>query len=154
MSEIVDDIDLDADHGSPELSAGGVVVRGEEVVVIVPHKRDATGRRVLGLPKGHLDGDETAEQAAQREVHEEGGVRARLVQPLGDVRYTYRRAGRMVVKRVVFFLFEYVDGDPADHDHEIEDARWMPLREAVDALTYDGERQIAARALSLTETHR
>jgi len=49
-----------------EFSAGGVVVRGREVIVIVPVKRDAHGNRVLGLPKGHPDGDETAEAAAAR----------------------------------------------------------------------------------------
>ena len=43
-----------------EFSAGGVVVRGDEVAVIVPVKRAADGTRVLGLPKGHPDGDETA----------------------------------------------------------------------------------------------
>jgi 8-oxo-dGTP pyrophosphatase MutT (NUDIX family) len=154
MAETGDETPPDADDDSPELSAGGVVVRGEDVVVIVPCKRDAAGKRVLGLPKGHLDSEETPEQAAEREVREEGGVRARLVQSLGEVRYTYRRGGRTVGKRVAFFMFEYVDGDPADHDHEIEEARWMPLREAVHALTYEGERTIAARALSLTETHR
>jgi 8-oxo-dGTP pyrophosphatase MutT (NUDIX family) len=131
-----------------ELSAGGVVVRGEEVVVIVPVKRGAAGQRVLGLPKGHLDGDETAEQAAAREVREEAGVTARLVESLGEVEYTYERKGRMVPKRVAFFLFEYLEGDVADHDHEIEEARWMPLREAVIALTYDGERAVVSRALS------
>jgi len=36
----------------PEFSAGGVVVRGREVIVIVPIKRDSGGNRVLGLPKG------------------------------------------------------------------------------------------------------
>ncbi len=137
-----------------ELSAGGVVVRGEDVVVIVPFKRDANGQRVLGLPKGHVDGDETLEQAAVREVREEAGVNAQLVESLGDARYTYRREGRLVTKRVAFFLFEYLDGDPADHDHEIEEARWMPLREAVRALTYEGERRVAARALSLRDADR
>ena len=154
MAETVEESAAHAGGGRPEHSAGGVVVRGEDVVVIVPFKRDAAGRRVLGLPKGHLDGDETAEQAAEREVREEGGVQARRVAPLGDVQYTYRRGGREVAKRVTFFLFEYVDGDPAEHDHEIEEARWMPLREAVHALTYEGERAVAARALSLTDMHR
>ena len=64
-----------------------------------------TARASLALPKGHLDGDETEEQAAAREVREEGGVDADLVEPLGDVRYHYRRDGRLVSKRVRFFLF-------------------------------------------------
>jgi 8-oxo-dGTP diphosphatase len=131
-----------------EFSAGGVVVRGRDVIVIVPVKRDARGHRVLGLPKGHPDGDETAEAAATREVGEETGVSADLVEKLGDVRYSYERRGRRVAKRVAFFLFEYRSGALEDHDHEIENARWMPLQEALNALTYDGEREMVRRALS------
>jgi 8-oxo-dGTP pyrophosphatase MutT (NUDIX family) len=131
-----------------EFSAGGVVVRGDDVVVIVPVKRDARGQRVLGLPKGHPDGDETPEAAASREVTEETGVTGELIDKLGDVEYTYERRGRHIMKRVAFYLFEYRSGDVADHDHEIEEARWMRLEEAVHALTYPAERQMVARALS------
>jgi 8-oxo-dGTP pyrophosphatase MutT (NUDIX family) len=111
-------------------------------------KRDAGGNRVLGLPKGHAEDGETPEQAAAREVREEAGVTGELIERLGEVSYNYERRGRAVAKRVVFFLFEYSAGDPADHDHEIESARWMPLHEAVAELTYPGEREMAARALS------
>ena len=131
-----------------EFSAGGVVVRGRDVIVIVPVKRDANGQRVLGLPKGHPDGAESAEEAAVREVHEETGVRAELVEKLGDIGYTYERRGRRVAKQVAFYLFEYRSGDLADHDHEIEDARWMPLVEAAQALSFQGEREMVQRALS------
>ncbi len=131
-----------------EFSAGGVVVRDGEVAVIVPVRRDARGNRVLGLPKGHPDGDETADQAAAREVREETGLTAELIEQLGDVEYQYERKGRRVSKRVAFFLFEYRSGDLADHDHEIEEARWMPLAEAAEELTYEGEREMVRRALS------
>jgi 8-oxo-dGTP pyrophosphatase MutT (NUDIX family) len=124
------------------------VVRGDEVAVIVPVKRDAQGNRVLGLPKGHPDGDETPEQAATREVAEETGITAELIAPLGETNYSYERKGRRTGKRVAFFLFEYRSGDLADHDHEIEDARWMPLQEAARSLTYAGEREMISRALS------
>jgi 8-oxo-dGTP pyrophosphatase MutT (NUDIX family) len=134
---------------SPEFSAGGVVVRDRECVVIVPTRRAANGARVLALPKGHVDPGETPEEAATREVREEAGVDADLVGELGSVRYWYMRKGRRIAKRVDFFLFRYRGGDVADHDHEVEQARWMPLAEAARALTYDGEREMAARALSL-----
>jgi 8-oxo-dGTP pyrophosphatase MutT (NUDIX family) len=131
-----------------EFSAGGVVVSQGKVITIVPVKRSADGRRVLGLPKGHPDGDETPEQAATREVAEEAGVQAELVEELGDVEYRYERRGRPVHKVVRFFLFDYRSGDLADHDHEIEHARWMPLAEAARRLTYEGEREMVSRALS------
>ena len=124
------------------------MVRDGEVIVIVPVKRSADGHRVLGLPKGHLDGEETPEQAAAREVAEETGVQAQLVEELGDVRYHYERKGRPIVKVVRFYRFAYLSGDVADHDHEIEDARWMPLSQAAQELTYTGEREMVARALS------
>ena len=131
-----------------------MVVRGDKVAVIVPVKRGAHGHRVLGLPKGHPDGDETAEQAATREVAEETGVTAELIERLGETNYTYERKGRRVAKRVAFFLFEYRSGNLADHDHEIEDARWIPLKEAAQWLTYPGEREMINRALSLLASDR
>jgi 8-oxo-dGTP pyrophosphatase MutT (NUDIX family) len=133
---------------APEFSAGGVVVRGDELVVIVPSRRGTGGTKVLGLPKGHPESGESAEQAAAREVREEAGVSGELIESLGTVEYTYERKGRTIAKRVEFFLFEYRDGDPADHDHEVEQARWMPLSQAATALTYSGEREIVARAIS------
>ena len=138
----------------PEFSAGGVVVRGDECVVIVPVKRSQDGKRVLALPKGHPDGNETAEEAATREVREETGVVAELVELLGDVSYWYQRKDRRIHKEVRFFLFRYVSGTTDDHDQEIEEARWMPLAEAAEKLTYAGEREMAARALSRVQADR
>ncbi len=132
---------------STEVSAGGVVLRGHDVVVIVPTRRAADGRKVLALPKGHVDPGETPEQAARREVREEAGVEATLVAKLGDVRYWYQREGRKIPKLVSFFLFDYTSGDVADHDDEVEVARWIALDEAVANLTYKGEREMVRRAL-------
>jgi len=136
-----------------ERSAGGVVVRGGEVVVIVPTRRAADGSKVLCLPKGHLDPGESPQRAATREVREETGLSAELVKDLGEVRYWYRRDGRSVPKSVAFFLFRYLSGDTADHDDEVEEVRWMDLREAPDALSYEGEREVARRALAALEEH-
>jgi len=139
---------IDARSSKEEFSAGGVVLDGDRVAVIVPVKRGPGGERVLGLPKGHPDGDETPEQAARREVAEEAGVTGELIGELGDVHYKYERHGRPIAKRVRFYLFEYREGDLADHDHEIEDARWMGLEQAARELTYAGEREMVLRAMS------
>jgi 8-oxo-dGTP pyrophosphatase MutT (NUDIX family) len=130
-----------------EVSAGGVVVRDGHVVVIVPTRRSASGNKVLALPKGHVDPGETPAQAAEREVREEAGIEASLVGRLGEVRYWYQRAGRRIPKLVTFFLFDYVSGDVADHDHEVEEARWIPLDRAARELTYKGEREMVERAV-------
>jgi 8-oxo-dGTP pyrophosphatase MutT (NUDIX family) len=132
---------------STEFSAGGVVVRDGECVVIVPTRRAADGAKVLALPKGHLEEGESAADAALREVREEAGVVGRLVHRLGDVRYWYMRDGRRIAKVVSFFLLEYVSGDVADHDREVEHARWLALERAARELTYKGEPNMASRAL-------
>ena len=132
---------------STEFSAGGVVVRDEQCVVIVPTRRAADGSKVLALPKGHPEGGESAVDAALREVREEAGVDARLVEQLGDVRYWYMRDGRRIAKVVSFFLLEYLSGEVTDHDREVEHARWLALERAARELTYKGERDMASRAL-------
>lgn len=131
-----------------EFSAGGVVVRDGEVVVIVPTRRAADGSRVLALPKGHVDPGETPIEAARREVREETGISAEPVTELGESRYWYRREGRTIGKRVAFFLFDHAEGDTADHDDEVEEVRWIPLEEAQTALSHNAEREMVALAVA------
>ena len=130
-----------------EISAGGVVVRDRECVVIVPTRRAADGRRVLALPKGHVDPGETPDVTARREVREEAGVESTVREELGEVRYFYMREGRRIAKVGTFFPLDFAAGSVDDHDHEVEEARWMALEVAARALTYRGERTMAARAL-------
>ena len=135
---------MSTDRPLRETSYGGVVLRGDNVLVITP----AGKRRVTGLPKGGPNPGESGEQTAVREVREETGVTATVREPLGDVNYWYRRGGRRVYKTVHFYLCDYVSGSTDDHDHEVENARWMPLEVARSALSYPGERALIERALS------
>jgi 8-oxo-dGTP pyrophosphatase MutT (NUDIX family) len=125
-----------------------VVVRGEEVVVIVPTRRAADGSRVLALPKGHVDPGETPVEAARREVREETGIVAEPVKELGQTRYWYRRDGKTIGKEVSFFLFEHTEGDTADHDDEVEEVRWIGLAEAERELSHEAEREMVALAVA------
>jgi 8-oxo-dGTP pyrophosphatase MutT (NUDIX family) len=91
--------------------------------------------------------EETLAAAAAREVREETGVEGELVEKLGDIRYWYSHGGERVLKVVSFFLFRYRSGSVRDHDREVESAEWLPLEEAVERLSYKGEREMAAAAL-------
>jgi 8-oxo-dGTP pyrophosphatase MutT (NUDIX family) len=129
-----------------EFSSGGVMVRnfrGRPFVAVV-HPREG----VTALPKGHPEGKEPALDAAAREVREEAGVEGESVGKLEDIRYWYVRDGERVLKIVSFFLFRYRSGSVENHDHEVMSAAWLPLEEAAEKLTYKGEREMAAAALS------
>ena len=136
-----------------EISHGGVAVRraagGHEVLVITPR-----GTRITGLPKGGADAGETGEQTAAREVREETGITVTVRERLGDVSYWYRRGGLRVHKTVHFYLCEFVAGSTADHDQEVDDARWIAADDAPSALSYPGERDMVERALSKVRTER
>ncbi len=128
-------------------------MRGDEVIVIVPRRRGGQGEQVLGLPKGHLDGEETPLQAALREVREETGAQTEPIGELGEIRYRYERRRVIVDKRVLFYLLRYRSGE-LKPDHEIDEVRWMPLAEATHALSYKGEREMVARAMSRLQSDR
>ena len=136
-----------------EFSAGGVVVRRLRGAWVLAAIRPA-GKRpgVWALPKGLIDKGERAAETATREVEEETGVRAELVRKLGDVRYVYTWEGERVFKVVSFFLLRYRGGRlgelPEHTRHEVAEARWLPLEEAPRLLAYNGEREIAEKAVA------
>ena len=104
------------------------------------------------LPKGQISGGDSAADTAVREVAEETGLHGRVDGKLGDIRYVYTWKGKRIFKVVSFFLVRYEHGEignvPPEFAHEIGEARWLPLPDAVDLLAYKGERDMARKALS------
>ena len=90
-------------------------------------------------------GEEPA-AAALREVQEETGLVAEIRAPLGDTSYFYVWDGERISKRVTFFLMDAVGGDLSLHDHEMEEVRFFPIREAIRVTDYRTEREIIERA--------
>jgi 8-oxo-dGTP pyrophosphatase MutT (NUDIX family) len=107
---------------------------------------------VWALPKGLIGRGEKPGETAIREVTEETGARGRLVEKLGDVRYVYTWRGERIFKVVSFYLLRYSRGRlgdlPPETAHEVAEVRWLPLEEGPELLAYQGEREMAARALA------
>ena len=127
-------------------SAGGLVVRGAEVLLISTQE----GRR-WQLPKGHIEKGETAEAAAVREVQEETGVTGRVLAELPGIDYWYVERGiRRIHKTVAYFLLEYVAGSNADFDpEEVSGADWFPWDEGISRISFDNERRVVEAARQL-----
>jgi 8-oxo-dGTP pyrophosphatase MutT (NUDIX family) len=138
-----------------EFSAGGVVVRKIRGAWHMAAIRPGGREKVWALPKGLVGEGEAPADTALREVTEETGVRGRLVEKLGDVRYVYVWEGERVFKIVSFYLVRYSAGRLGDitdeFRHEVAETRWLPLDDAPRLLTYKGEREMAAKALQLID---
>jgi 8-oxo-dGTP diphosphatase len=122
-------------------AAGGLVWRRrngaiETVLVHRPRYDD------WSLPKGKLDPGESFEEAALREVEEETGLRCRLGDFLGETTYRDHKEREKLVR---FWTMEAGDGD-FDPDDEVDELRWVRLADAAETLTYDFDRELAAKA--------
>lgn len=134
-----------------ETSAGGLVVRQDDGlhVAAVIARRNRAGRLEWCLPKGHLEGDETPEQAAVREIAEETGILGQIVRQLGVIDYWFTGDDRRVHKLVHHYLLGAVSGEltvEGDPDGEAEDVAWIPVIDLPARLAYPNERRLAETA--------
>lgn len=137
-----------------QVSAGGVAFRqvGSELQTVIVSVKPSLRWQ---LPKGIVDPGETPELTAVREVLEEAGVETERIRLIETVEYWYQRVqyGKRIRfhKFVHFYLLRYISGDVADHDHEIEEARWVSFDKAIEMLAFKSERGVVEKALSLIE---
>ncbi len=133
-------------------SYGGVVVRrtevGDEVLLIRPRTDD--GKVVWALPKGMKEDGETPEQAAAREVVEETGIQAEIVEELEPITYWFSWAPDRVRyrKTVHYFLMSESGGDLRPDGFEVAEAAFFPLDGAHRKATYPSERKVLKAAAS------
>lgn len=132
-----------------QVSAGGVAFRwrdSEPEIAIVSVKPKLRWQ----IPKGIVDPGESPQVTAVREVREEAGVEADLIKLIETIEYWYRsvKYGKPIRyhKFVHFYLLEYKSGDVANHDHEVEESRWVSFDEALRLLDFKSERDVVEKA--------
>src|SRR5215216_3336834 len=137
-----------------QISAGGVAFRWQrsqpEIAIV-----SAKPKLRWQLPKGIVDPGESPPVTAVREVREEAGIETDLIKLIETIEYWYRsvKNGKPVRfhKFVHFYLLEYRGGNVANHDHEVEEARWVSFDEAVDMLEFKSEREVAEKAQAMIQ---
>jgi len=99
---------------------------------------------------GDTNENEKMEDAALREVEEEGGVKAKIINPKPvTVFYSYTWNDMQIDKTVHYYLMEYVSGDPKNHDWEMMDAKFMPEEEVKKILSYPSDSEAFEKILKL-----
>jgi 8-oxo-dGTP diphosphatase len=135
-----------------QVSAGGIVFKMDGPRVHVALISVGPQRR-WQLPKGLVNKDEQPEIAALREAREEAGVDSEIVQHIETIEYWFAGldGGERVRfhKRVHFFLMRYLAGDTSNHDWEVNEARWVPIEDAITELAFENEKRVATTARDL-----
>lgn len=113
-------------------SAGGLVFDESGRVLLVER---ADGG--YGLPKGHVEPGETAEQAAVRELREETGYVVEIVKHLDTVsRHSTGDSAREAMKRIDMFAVRIVGGTLGSNE---EHPLWVPVAQAVTGMYHPEE---------------
>ncbi len=109
---------------SPRVAIGGVVIKDGAVLLVRRAKPPSEG--LWAIPGGSVELGETLQDAAEREVFEETGVRTRAGKPCYAFDAVHRDAqGRVRFHYVIVdLLAEYLSGEPSPRDDALE-ARWV-----------------------------
>lgn len=126
-------------------SAGGIIIKrgnNSTKVLVTQH----SGHHGWDFPKGHLESGETSQQAALREVEEETGIQAKILERVGQTQYFYFEDHQKVLKTVTFFLMEYVSKGEATTAFEVSDKVWLPADEVLEKLTFMDTKELWKKA--------
>ena len=154
-----------------EFSSGGVVFKKVNGKVLWLTRKTAASalypKQYWMLPKGRIDdaeGDlpgpmasgkkradeESLRSAALREVAEEGGVEARIIDKIETLKYSFNHPLHGgTLKFATFYLMEWESDLPEGFDDETSEIKWLPFEEAFKTLTFSGEKQVLKKAKNL-----
>ncbi len=153
-------------------SAGGLVFKKENNQVLyllrLPKANPGYHAKIVWtLPKGWLDDtdggkspgplatghtiptESQIQTAALKEVEEEAGIQAQIIQKLATIKYFFDDHNQnRILKVVTFYLMEYIKNSPKGHNFETEAVIWLSYEKAKTQLAYPNEASL------LTQAHR
>ena len=136
-----------------EFSAGGVVFKKEKkkiLILVAQHSYHHGWVFPKGLIGDKIEG-ESKESTAIREVEEETGIKAQIVEAIDPVTYWFKFNAEKIKKTVYYYVMEYVGGDTNEHDFEMEDVKWIESEKVLEKLTYKSDKEVFKKALPIIE---
>src|SRR3989344_157452 len=129
-------------------SAGGIIVKQNEDrprisrIFVTQHSK----HKGWDFPKGHREIYESEEQTALREVEEETGVKAEIIERVGETKYFYYEEGEKVLKTVAFYLMKYVSEGEATTAFEVSGTKWLAPEKVESQLTFKDTKELWKKA--------
>jgi len=122
-----------------EPTSGGVVFRRNEKtkkleILLIQDAKDR-----WTIPKGHIEEGETAKQTAQREVHEETGLKEmKVLEWLGKINFQYRRQQSLVLMTTEIYLIRALgDTNKIKPEEWMNGIKWFEVNDAMDRIEYE-----------------
>ncbi|MGD0523482.1 MAG: NUDIX domain-containing protein [Candidatus Microgenomates bacterium] len=153
-----------------QFSSGGAVYKKEQdkILWLVTQSApsDVFPNPIWRFPKGWIDNasheipgpmasgrvkadEESLQKAALREVSEEGGVAAKIINKIGTSVYFLNLPEGKVMKFVTFYLMQWQADLPEGYDEETSEVKWLEFNEARKLLSFSHEKQILDKAFQL-----
>ena len=126
-------------------SCGGIVIFHGKILLLYKNYRNRYEGWVL--PKGTVEPGETHEMTALREVHEETGVRAKIVEYIGKSEYTFNAQAEVIEKSVHWYLMS-ADSyySKPQREEYFMDSGYYKYHEAIHLLKFSNEKVMLEKA--------
>jgi ADP-ribose pyrophosphatase YjhB (NUDIX family) len=132
----------------PRVGVGAVVLSGDRVLLVRRGGQPSSGK--WSLPGGMVELGETTEQAVQREISEECGLRIRVAGVAGVLDRVVKDAeGRVRYHWVLVDYLAFPESDTICAGSDAAEARWVPVRDVDKLDATDGLLEMIHRAVAL-----